>query len=126
MLRVVSSSGNGVGGSADPILNSTVPYHTHTFTTSTETAAHSHGDFGHSHTMTFNRTSKSGNATAYMVTDPTYGENLNGSATYGTSTGNANLANENALHQHTGGTDSNSNQGNWAPRYIDMIICSKN
>jgi microcystin-dependent protein len=61
------------GGTADAIL----PGHSHTF-------------FGnalgtHSHTLTTNRTSKSGNATPFMLTDPNVGENINGSASFGTS-----------------------------------------
>lgn len=31
-----------------------------------------------------------------------------------------------ANHTHSGTTDNGSSQTNWAPRYIDMILCSKN
>jgi hypothetical protein len=50
MLRVVAGTGNGVGGSASPILNNVVPSHTHTqqgtFGTSTVDINHTHGFSG--------------------------------------------------------------------------------
>jgi len=54
--------------------------HSHTATTTATDAGHTHTvtDTGHSHTTPFNRTSKSNNATPYMLTDPNAGENLNG------------------------------------------------
>jgi hypothetical protein len=87
---------NGVtGGQANIALSTTnLPAHTHGFNATTGAAGgHSHTastsvtDSGHSHTVsdpghfhsrTFNRTSKSNNATPYMLTDPNVGENLNG------------------------------------------------
>jgi len=65
------------GGSADAVLVS----HTHTFT---GTALGNHN-----HTLTTNRTSKSGNATPFMLSDPNVGENLNGSAAFSTSSASA-------------------------------------
>jgi hypothetical protein len=54
--------------------------HVHTATTTATDAGHTHtvNDGGHSHTTPFNRTSKSNNATPYMLTDPNVGENMNG------------------------------------------------
>jgi hypothetical protein len=61
------------GGSANAVVVS----HSHSF------AGNALGS--HSHTLTTNRTSKSGNATPFMLTDPNIGENLNGSAAFNTS-----------------------------------------
>ena len=54
--------------------------HSHTATTTATDAGHTHTvtDGGHSHTTPFNRTSKSNNATPYMLTDPNVGENMDG------------------------------------------------
>ena len=65
----LSSSGTATAGG-----------HSHTATTTATDAGHTHTvtDGGHSHTTPFNRTSKSNNATPYMLTDPNVGENMNG------------------------------------------------
>ena len=65
------------GGSANAVVVS----HSHTFA----------GDplGNHSHTFTTNRTSKSGNATPFMLSDPNIGENFNGQGTFGTSAASA-------------------------------------
>ena len=54
--------------------------HSHTASTTATDAGHTHTvtDGGHSHTTPFNRTSKSNNATPYMLTDPNVGENIDG------------------------------------------------
>jgi hypothetical protein len=118
MLRVVSSAGNGVGGSDSPILNNTVPYHTHGFATGGQSANHVHYDSGHTHSFVWK--SITGGTTAGG--DP----NSVGNVTVSTGTGYANLGGISADHYHTGSTDANSNLANWSPRYINMIICSKN
>jgi len=55
--------------------------HSHTATTTATDRGHTHSvsESAHSHSTTFHRTSKSNNATPYMLSDPTYGENINGS-----------------------------------------------
>lgn len=68
---------NATGGSADAVVVS----HSHTF------SGNALGD--HSHTFTTNRTSKSGNATPFMLSDPNVGENFNGQGTFGTSAASA-------------------------------------
>jgi microcystin-dependent protein len=60
------------GGNA----NATLVSHTHTFT------GNALGT--HDHTLTTNRTSKSGNNTPFMLSDPNVGENLDGSAAFNT------------------------------------------
>ena len=63
----VTGSNTQTGGSKDAIVVS----HTHTFT---GTALGTHA-----HETTFNQTSKSNNATPYILSNPSIGENLNGS-----------------------------------------------
>ena len=117
MLRVVSSTGNGVGGSDSPIVNSTTMVaHTHTFTGT----AHTHTDSGHSHTLTAS-TSTSGGAYANITNGFTsYMPNSNQTSSV-ISSGAANISTTTA-----GGSNSSTTGVSWTPRYIDMIICSKN
>ena len=123
MLRVVNTAGNGVGGSADPTVNSIVPYHTHTFTTGYMSADHSHGigDPSHAHSDQGTRVVRGSPSGTTQFQDWDGGTHGTYAATTGIWTGGVS-----ANHNHTGSTDSNSNQGNWTPRYINMIICSKN
>ena len=122
MLRVVNTAGNGIGGSASPILNNTVPSHTHGFTTGGQSANHIHYDAGHTHApaspATFFYTNNAG--TAFQGGPAGFG------GTFTTAAGYAQLGYQNADHTHSGSTDNGSSQTNWAPRYIDMIICAKN
>ena len=83
MLRVVNTTGGGIGGSSDPTLMNVVPSHTHTVsssgTTGTESVGHTHtfsgttagmdsnnphshsgGDYGHSHSTASYITPNSG------------------------------------------------------------------
>jgi hypothetical protein len=68
-----STSSSGTSGSAGS--------HTHAVSTTIADAGHTHStnESPHSHTTHFNRTSKGNNATPYMISDPNYGENFNGS-----------------------------------------------
>lgn len=118
MLRVVNSTGNGVGGSASPILNNTVPYHTHGFATGGQSANHVHYDSGHTHSINSYASLTQGGPNATNAW-------FNVSSTT-TGVGYASLSGISADHYHTGSTDGNSNLANWSPRYINMIICSKN
>ena len=118
MLRVVNTTGNGVGGSHSPILNNVVPSHTHGFTTNSTNTDHTHYDPGHAH------------GGSYMRSDLSGGNNGGGANTWGLSTTttaytNLGFMNQNATHTHTGTSNANGSAANWTPRYIDMIICSK-
>jgi len=118
MLRVVNTTGNGVGGSASPILNNTVPSHTHGFSTGGISANHVHNDAGHAHSdpgVQVIRGSPSGTTSFQEWV-----------GSHSTGTGYASLGGVSADHTHSGSTDNGSSQTNWAPRYIDMIICAKN
>ena len=117
MLRVVSTAGGGVAGSHSPILNNVVPSHTHTITTGTESANHTHYDAGHTHTASSGLTD---------LDQGTFGGGRSAIVqTMTTNTGYASLGTQSANHTHSGTTDNGSSQTNWAPRYIDMIICAK-
>ena len=118
MLRVVNTAGNGVGGSSDPVLNNTVPAHTHSFSTGGQNQNHVHFDSGHTHSFVWK--SITGGTTAGG--DPNSVQN----ATVSTGTGYAVIGVNNVDHSHSGSTDNGSSQTNWTPRYINMIICSKN
>ena len=117
MLRVVNTAGNGIAGTDSPILNSSVPSHTHIFTGSA-LAAHTHTDSGHSHGIP-------ANAVAHGT--PGGGTPLwdSGNPTGSTNSGTAVLSSVSA-GTAAGTIASNTSSANWVPRYIDMIICSKN
>jgi len=114
MLRVVNTAGNGVGGTASPILNDTVPSHTHGFSTGGQSDSHVHYDSGHQHSSGFAQY-YSGDIGYYGYTG--YGGN--------TGTGYAAIGYTSNDHSHSGSTDNGSSHTNWVPRYIDMIICAK-
>lgn len=116
MLRVINSAGGGVGGSDSPIVNSTTMVaHTHTFTGSA-LAAHTHSDAGHQHSIETRNTLTQGGPNA---TNAWF--NVNASAT---GVGYANIQASSA--GTPAGSNSTTSGVSWTPRYIDMIICSKN
>jgi hypothetical protein len=148
MLRVVNTAGGGVAGTHSPILNNVVPSHTHGFTTGTVSSDHSHyvsggtsgagahsgwlnggnpGDFGSFKDAggVFSTSGGLGNRPQGLGgTGSNYSANLNvgdHSHSFGAQTGGIS-----ANHTHSGSTDNGSSQTNWQPRYIDLIICTKN
>lgn len=148
MLRVINTAGGGVGGSHDPILNNVVPSHTHSGTsgnvsaghthwlrTGTVSADHSHGisDPGHSHGYTGSPGVKYAGGGSILAAMQQAAATT-GSAGTGISTGgisanhthDATTGDHSANHTHGFSTDNGSSQTNWTPRYINLIICSKN
>lgn len=129
MLRVVSTGGGTVGGSSSPILNNVVPSHTHSFTTGGISADHSHsGTTGgvsanhvHFHLRAlYSFTRENGGR---FTTTATFAANTSGISqnhVHGFGTGGVS-----SNHSHSGTTDNGSSGTNWAPRYVDMILCSK-
>lgn len=147
-----ANPGGGSGGSDDPVLNDKVPSHVHGFaaTSGSESADHSHyvsGQTGgqsanHSHAV-----SDPGHSHAESIAALGLGSQIvagNGWITTGGSTGAAytgiSLGAENTTHTHSwgaqtggrsaahthsvsGNTNANSPAANWAPRYVDMILC---
>ena len=103
------------GGATTANLSiSNIPSHNHTVSVSgntssagghTHTASTTAADSGHSHSTSFHRTSKSNNATPYMLSDPTYGENINGTVSIPTTSSQAVITATTSLstasdHQH--------------------------
>jgi len=123
MLRVVNTAGGGVGGTASPILMNVVPSHTHGFTTGNQSANHNHGitDPGHLHGITLHWGGASAPGQLSGRENNAAATRNSNSATTGISTGN-----QSTNHNHTGTTDGNGSASNWEPKYINMIICSKN
>lgn len=136
MLRVVGGAGGGVGGSASPILNNVVPSHTHSFSTGLQSSNHAHG--GTTGGITANHFHGGGASFGssldnYVLVDSSdtggSGPTINSANTGFVSNDHAHgftTEGINANHVHSGSTDNGSSQTNWAPRYIDMILCSKN
>lgn len=121
MLRVVKTAGGGKGGTHSPILNNVVPSHTHSFTTGAESATHTHGvsDPGHSH-YTLGQYGGGGSGV------PGGGNGTGSYAYYTSSSGTGiSLGSQSANHTHSGATDNGSSQTNWQPRYLDLILCTK-
>jgi hypothetical protein len=139
MLRVVSSTGNGIGGSASPILNNTVPSHTHGFSTGGQSNNHVHGWGNYTGGVTENHYHIQ-NVTANEGSGPYPRADYNSDGSYSgydQGVGTSYISNNHAHyvsgdtggysadHSHSGTTDNGSSQTNWSPRYIDMIICAK-
>ena len=118
MLRVVNTTGNGIGGSASPILNNTVPSHTHTFT-GNALGTHTHTDSGHAHTLIGGVYAGNGSVVAGYS---------GGAGSFWTSSTNIGTANISSVSAGTpsGTNAANASASDWSPRYIDMIICAKN
>jgi len=115
MLRVVNTAGNGVGGSSSPILNNVVSSHTHTFT-GNAMGAHTHSDAGHTHP----------NGASYRSSNGYQGNAANGGIdTPNSGIGYAQIQGASA-GTPSGSISANGSASDWTPRYIDMIICSKN
>jgi hypothetical protein len=115
MLRVVAGTGNGIGGTDSPIVNSTTMVaHTHTFT-GTALGNHTHTDSGHVHGIT-----ASGNNSSFG----TQGTGSGPSIVVNSLTGYAVIS---SVSEGTpAGSNSTTTGVSWSPRYIDMIICAKN
>lgn len=146
MLRVVNTLGGGIGGTHSPILNNVVPAHTHSFTTGNESQGHTHsgstsGDGVHSHSIYDPGHSHGGVPERLVDIDRgSGGPSLFSIDGYGdTNSANTNISVQSAgahfhtfttggvsqSHTHSGTTDNGSSSTNWQPRYINMILCTK-
>lgn len=134
MLRVVSTGGAGTGGTHSPILNNVVPSHTHGFTTGNVSADHYHGGWtggqNANHTHEYQTPLRStdvdrgsGPSSLWSLDDNGYYQTggFSNDHAHAFQTGGAS-----SNHTHSGSTDNGSSQTNWTPRYIDLILCSKN
>jgi hypothetical protein len=133
MLRVVNTAGGGVGGSHSPILNNVVPAHTHAFSTGAVSSDHIHsGSTGgrsaaHVHSVTVPYALSGSGGSPLVTGSASTTANLSASVgaesadhSHGFSTGGIS-----ANHSHSGSTDNGSSQTSWAPRYLDLIVCTK-
>ncbi|MGZ8924410.1 MAG: hypothetical protein ACXW2E_00870 [Nitrososphaeraceae archaeon] len=116
MLRVVStvsgstgsggSGGYGYGGIDEPTIMDKVPSHSHNFSGNTNTTG------AHTHTYSYRNSvlPQSGSATNCWT---------------GTSTG---TTSSDGSHFHTisGTTEGNAGSSNWNPKYLNLILASKN
>ena len=143
MMRVVNTTGGGVGGSSDPTLMNVVPTHTHGFSGGTAAAGtgtyiadpgHAHGvaDPGHSHqwgrvVAWANSSAGGGGGGNVQNQGGPSGTNASGTGIgiYGSGTG-VYIVDPGHSHGFSGSTDGGSSQTNWTPRYNNVIICQKN
>ena len=107
MMRVVSSSGGGAGGTDSAILNNKVPSHTHTFSATTNATGN------HTHTL-FSKNPGG----RYMSSHGGGNEDLT-SSNKTTSTAGSHT------HSVSGTSAANSGAASWTPKYVDMIIATK-
>lgn len=128
MLRVVSAAGGstgsggtggyGYGGTDNPTTMSVVPSHTHSFVGS-PLGQHSHTDSGHTHSGVMNYPSSG------IEQNQKGGADGPWSGVGSTAVGYANFSAADA-GTPTGTISANAGAGNWAPKYLNLILCSKN
>ncbi|WP_367846999.1 hypothetical protein [Rhodoferax sp. WC2427] len=129
MLRVVASGGGGVGGTMDPTYCNVVASHTHGFSTGTMSADHSHGigDPGHNHVSGVPYDNSVYGTVGISAVNGKTGVQAYGTSPLTSSSGTGvYTVGASANHTHSGGTDNGSSQTNWTPRYLDLIVCTKN
>jgi hypothetical protein len=119
-----------------------VPSHTHGFSTGNVSADHVHsantGNVSNDHdhqNPNYARTNQLGWPTAGAGGNSFIGAAvIHGAGTGQLSTGGFSAdhfhgfttGGISANHTHSGTTDNGSSQTNWAPRYVDSLLCSKN
>ena len=133
MLRVVSTGGGGTGGSNNPTVMDVVPAHTHGFNTGFMSNDHTHsgttGTVSANHVHSYSASNNRNISTFSLGFNPianggVFAANtgfISDNHVHGFETGGVN-----SNHTHSGTTDNGSSRTNWTPRYIDMILCSKN
>lgn len=154
-LRIVGSStaGGVSGGTDDPILNDKVPSHTHGFSGATgnnsvghshsfsantgamsANAIHTHGvsDPSHSHSGSVGVGTGSGLAGGSGVilgSLPAAYTGISIASAYidhvHAVSGNTGGQSADHTHAFSGTTVANGTPGNWTPRYLDFILCSR-
>lgn len=128
MLRVVTGS-PGAGGYMDPTYCNVVAAHTHGFTTGGFSSDHSHGisDPGHNHVSGVPHDNSVYGTVGVSAVNGKTGVQAYGASPVTSSSATGVWTNgSSANHSHSGGTDNGSSQTNWTPRYLDLIICTKN
>ena len=135
MLRVVTGTGGGTGGTHSPVLMDVVPAHTHSFTTGIESTIHAHegttGTQSADHTHGFGISAAGGNTPTVPDVEGLEGNMTKSYRVYqtqGVSTDHYHAfitGQQSAAHTHSGSTDNGSSHTNWQPRYLDLILCQK-
>lgn len=128
LLRVVSAVGGtsgsggtggyGYGGTDSPILNNKIPSHTHTFSgTTNATGNHNHIQRNIKNVDMYLDTPTGTTPNQYGTGN--YSSDASLGLIYTSTTGN---------HSHTvsGTTNANSGADTWQPKYLNLILCSKN
>lgn len=140
LLRVVNvaggSTGNGgtggfgYGGIDTPTVMNKVPSHTHTFSDTTSTTSSSGA---HTHTYKDGFANNQNGGDNYIGENlPTEPSSISSQWEFGGHIHNRQLTTGAAstLHTHTvsvsGTTAVNTGSANWQPRYLNLILCSKN
>jgi len=131
MLRVVKTAGAGVGGSHSPILNNVVPAHTHTVSTDTVNTNHYHyfdtgvsGGHEHLYNWQDNGHNAYGGPSGNFVGDGKTDRWTAGGGGH-QHTGNTGYGSANQHHSHAGTAAANAGAESWAPRYVDLILATK-
>lgn len=107
MLRAVTSAGGAIGGVDTPILNNKVPLHNHVATSVV-------ADPGHRHT-------------SYAIIPNANGDPAGGDPDgVGTAYVNTTLSATGVTVTTSIANNAGAQAGNWSPRYLDLIMCSKN
>lgn len=132
-LRVVATAtaGGGSGGSDDPVLNDKVPSHLHAINivSGDGSVNHTHGGLTgsagvHQHGYVQNYASNNfpfgNNATIPPIAQRSALTDAAGAHQHS-------IPADGAAHKHTvaGNSEANASAANWAPRYIDVIVCER-
>jgi hypothetical protein len=142
MLRVVTGSGGGIGGTHSPILMDVVPNHNHPATVSVAISGgdHSHtinlttGSDAHAHTINFypylgdnlGLEAFSGNSGRYAVKTDQGDATQIQSASHTHAIINGSTDSSSHTHTTTGSSvsvNTNTNGSTWTPKYFNLILC---
>ena len=131
VILPTTSSGGYAGGTDDPLLNNKVPTHEHTVsgTTHINSVGHVHyvslGGGGHEHTYGGGQAAVvPGGAGAMQVGNGAYLTGGGGGHTHAGSSGGQDANHVHAITLNTGAPHTGVT-GNWVPRYLAHIMCTK-
>ena len=127
MLRVVKTAGGGTGGSHSPILMDVIPSHTHGVSISSANTDHVHTawtDAQGYHDHAFGQSYGVDNGGAGGMVAGFGNLRTSGDGAHAHNIG-MNGMNTNTTHTHTGTAAANEGAGNWTPKYMNLILCSK-
>jgi hypothetical protein len=142
MLRVVGNTGGGnTGGTDSPTVMNVVPSHTHTFSgsamashthifTGAALLGHTHPVMAHDHVVHSQMLDTSfisnGSTEILSATGSTFTTGQTGGTTDNASAGTPSGTNSSvSAGIPTGSISTNSGAANWAPKYLNVIVCVK-